>query len=63
MKARRLVKLNTAITLAEVDLRLLKIGDPAVEIARERLRKAREDARVFVYKQKSFTSSGKMIRH
>lgn len=67
MKARSLPELNACIALAESQLADMRKKDlrlsPVFLATVERLRKAREEKRIFAYRAKSFTPNGHVVRH
>lgn len=59
-----LPEMNNAVTLLERALRAPEQNTPEdVAAGRELLRKVKEKRRIFIYKQKSFTSNGHTVRH
>ena len=59
-----LPQMNEAVVLLERALRAPEQNTPEdVAAGRELLRKVKEMRRIFIYRQKSFTSNGHVVRH
>lgn len=57
-------EMNNAVLLLERALRAPEHNSPEdVAAGRELLRKVKEKRRIFIYRQKSFTSNGHVVRH